>query len=60
MRGGTSAIINLGGTMYDFEYCMKQECKVCSKQVECERGESDGKRTELKTSQKQERSKNKR
>ena len=27
--------------MYDFEYCMKQECKVCSKKLECEREEKN-------------------
>lgn len=25
--------------MYDFEYCMKQECKVYIKKVECEKND---------------------
>ena len=25
--------------MYDFNFCMKQECKVCSKKLECEKGD---------------------
>lgn len=25
--------------MYDFNFCMKQECKVCSKKLECEKSD---------------------
>ena len=28
-----------GDAMYDFNFCMKQECKVCSKKIECEKSD---------------------